>query len=904
MAIGTFGSFTQARLAIYAAQTGLSITGNNISNINTVGYTRQRLDQSSLHVGGTDRYANANDVRTGQGVLCTGVSQLRDPYLDIRYRSASADFGYLDSKLGGMQQIASILDEVAKGEQTEGKGFGILGAYIDEIRKALGNLTEQTGHAEYDRQVKAAAEKVAGRFNEYANKLQQLYDNTVQGFEKDVTKVNGLLTSIRELNEEIRKCDIYGDKALELRDQRNVLIDELSSYVKIDVTYSMEEISPGQEVEKITIKLDDANPDPSVLSDTATLIDGIYAAQLSIDQVPQWRELDPKDTTTWPYVDAAGNPVMTKAEAAEAKVANPAYATDNTQPKYLKADGTPTDDIAEAAPARTLNPEADLTQPNAAGNEWYLDADGAVTTDPNLSQATYEANPDYKPYLDGKGQPTADADEAKLVNNPNFNLTLSELRDRKGYLHYVIEKQTPVELKLGDPGYQDAIDNLGKVVQTKDPDTGDLHVVSYVKSGEDGNGDPIYTKNEYIRVMSKAVSLDDNDLYGALQSERELLTEAGEFTDTSIIDGSNENSLSCDENAIKKRGIPYYQRSLDLLAQQLANALNQANQGYRYDTNGNYITQVLDADGNPLVDENTGKLVGAPISITYEVKDAAGNTVLDDNGDPVTAEYFLSKNTEWDKQEVWDSLPDEVKTALGATGETGSKAVEAYLKQPQTHQVQDTDADGKPLFDGNGDPVMVDVPYTDENGKPITLGVFDGGNLFSNHGNSDDDTNITASNISVSHSWSKNAISIVNSFQCAIGDEENPPDAEPASGDSSNILHLQNLFTTKMDYIPNSLLSTMDSSGESMFNGSFSEMWENIGSILGNDQTVTNDSLNTSYQTALSIDTSRDSVSSVDFNDEAMNLMMYAKSYNAACRLMTTIDTVLDKLINNTGVTT
>ena len=107
-----------------------------------------------------------------------------------------------------------------------------------------------------------------------------------------------------------------------------------------------------------------------------------------------------------------------------------------------------------------------------------------------------------------------------------------------------------------------------------------------------------------------------------------------------------------------------------------------------------------------------------------------------------------------------------------------------------------------------------------------------------------------------------------------------------------------------MDYIPNSLLSTMDSSGESMFNGSFSEMWENIGSILGNDQTVTNDSLNTSYQTALSIDTSRDSVSSVDFNDEAMNLMMYAKSYNAACRLMTTIDTVLDKLINNTGVTT
>ena len=62
--------------------------------------------------------------------------------------------------------------------------------------------------------------------------------------------------------------------------------------------------------------------------------------------------------------------------------------------------------------------------------------------------------------------------------------------------------------------------------------------------------------------------------------------------------------------------------------------------------------------------------------------------------------------------------------------------------------------------------------------------------------------------------------------------------------------------------------------------------------------------LETYYENALSIDTDRASVSSVDFNDEAMNLMMYAKSYNAACRLMTTIDSVLDKLINNTGMTT
>ena len=904
MAIGTFGSFTQARLAIYAAQTGLSITGNNISNINTLGYTRQRLDQTSLHVGGSDRYANAADVRTGQGVLCTGVSQLRDPYLDIRFRSSNADVGYMDAKLSGLQQIASILDEVGKGEQTEGDDFGILGAGLEEIRKALGNLTTETGHAEFDRQVKAAVEKVVGRFNDYAAKLEQLYNNTVTGLEKKVEKVNGLLTGIRELNEEIRKCDSHDDNALELRDQRNVLIDELSGYIKIDVTYSMEEICPGQEVEKITIKLDDANPDPTSVTDTATLIDGVYAAQISIDQVAQKRELDPKDTTTWPYLGADGKPAMFPEDAAEARIPNPnfdaAQDPSDTNPRYLMADGTPTNDPAQAAPARTLNPKADLTRPNAVGNEWYLDADGAVTTDPNLSQISYEANPDYKPYLNGKGQPTADESEAKLVNNPNFNMTVSELRDRKGYLHYITEKQTPIELrKDGDAAaYQEAIDNLGKTIKNRDPDTGNMHIVSYRESGKDENGDPIYTKYEYVQVLSTPVHLDDNDLHGALQADRELLTEKGEFMDTSIIDGTNEDALSCDEKARSKRGIPYFQKSLDLLANQLANAINGANQGYRYDDQGNYIGLVMGEDGEPMVDEDTGRVIGMPVSIPYQKLDENGAPMVDDDGNAVMGEYKLNKDTKWDKPEVWDALPKEVKTALEATGKTGTEAVKAYLSQPQTHQVQKTDQAGKPMFDQNGNPIMEEVPYTDEDGNPITMGIFEGAVLLSNHNNGDDTTNITARNISISNSWSNNAVSVIRSFQCG------PGESEPASGDSKNVLHMQNLFHTKMDYVPSDLFSTRDATGDSMFNGTFSEMWENMGGILGNDQDVTNNSLTTSYKTTLQIDTNRDSVSSVDFNDEAMNLMMYAKSLNAACRLMTTIDTVLDKLINNTGVTT
>ena len=896
MSIGTFGSFTQARLAIYAAQSGLSITGNNISNVNTKGYTRQRLDQGSLHIGGTDRYANPSDVRTGQGVLCTGVSQLRDPYLDIRFRSVNASVGANDVMLGGLEQIASILDEVGKGEQTEGEDFGILHAQIMDLFKALGDVTDQTGHAEYNRQVRAAAEKLSRYFNQYATKLQQVHDNAVTAYEQDIKTVNGILSSIREYNEEIRNCDIHGDKALELRDQRNVLLDELSQYMKINVVYSMEEIAPGVEVEKCTVKLDNANPDPSVLTDEAILVDGIYVGQLEIDQVPAMRELDPLDKTTWPYLDANGNPTMFKDDAAEALVPNPNFnagaADSDTNP-----DGTATNDPAQAAKAKTLNDKADFTQANSTANPWYLDEAGNPTDDPAKSAATYQENPDYVPYLDGKNNPTKNLEDAKLVNNPNYSLTLSELRDRQGYLHYITERQIPEVFKKGDTingvTYDDIKELAGKKqpITEIDPHTGNKILTNYYISGRDANGDPIYTKQAFVQILSTPVSFDDNDFYGALQSDRELLTEEGEFTDLSIIKGTNENPLYCDEKAASKRGIPYYQRSLDLLANQIAKVLNDANKGYYVDNNDNYVGQILNADGTPKLHEVTGKPMGGPVTVEYEKKDNSTTPPT------TTTESYALKHGDTkeslDKVDpnIWKTMQEQFDAAQAAgliDADAKLETVEDYLEVPQMKQVTDPADPTKTTWEA------VKTP----DGQTVSNGIFTGGNLFSNHGAGDDDTNITASNISVSHSWSEGAIDMVQSFECP------PEETKPVSGANGGFLHFQNLVNKKFDFIPSDLFETRDGSGDVMFNGTFAEMFENIQSVLGNDINVTKSGLNAAYQSATEVDTNRDSVSAVDFNDEAMNLMMYAKSYNAACRLMTTIDSVLEKLVNGTGVTT
>ena len=122
--IGTFDSFTTARLGIYAAQHGLRVTGNNISNLNTDRYTRQRVDQKSFKTGGNDMYRSI-----------FGINQVRDPYLDIRYRNTASDVGYTQTMLNGLKEIADTLDEVGKGSGEDGLLYAQLQDLADSLRR-------------------------------------------------------------------------------------------------------------------------------------------------------------------------------------------------------------------------------------------------------------------------------------------------------------------------------------------------------------------------------------------------------------------------------------------------------------------------------------------------------------------------------------------------------------------------------------------------------------------------------------------------------------------------------------------------------------------------------------------------------------------------------------------------
>ncbi len=883
--IGTFSSFTTARLGIYASQASLNITGNNIANINTTGYTRQRLDLVSLYSKNTGKYANVFNTNIGYGVLTESRTQLRDPFLDIRYRNENTNLAANAEKYNGLYQLSHTLDEVNKGTEKD-KGYGVIQACLKNFVTALEELHKNVGSQEFDRQVRGEAESLTTFFKEAAKALQSVYDGKKEEFTQTIKETNLLLTDIRDLNEQIRTAALYGDNALELRDKRNLDLDKLSEMMHINVEYSMERVDQFTEVEKLTVTIAGSKgPDGKPIK----LIDGIYGAQISLQE----REPAMNPNADASKILAAKDQALADAEAANAK---------DQDPWKTKFETAKTD--AETTARATAEQENDKTQSpwkeryeNAikkAGDEARAAAEKEFKDDPDkdakVAAAVQEAEEAAEKKIDDERDATIQAEVDKAVKDAERQVE----KERQAAIAEAAEK---------DPNLAAAVEKYGKYLKEDGTATNDLY-----KKDADGaivyeDGKPVYAddvmtyenekfllqvdplKDRRERLMidsntvskkSEVVELNDTVLYGKIQSQRELLTEEGEYaSETDLNKNTDPPRLSGDPDASSKRGIPFYQKALNSLARQFAEEFNQANQlpaTTVYQMNQATAGTVADtdtfkdADGNPLeytytaADGTTQTKQITVKDVTKEVeqekRDENGNVVLDPNGDPVM-----------EKVRVPYTLKD---VANGTITEEEYAQAGAMLNVLAEKGVKD------PLYE-----------------------FYDGGVLFSNNGNTNDPSNITASNITISHGWATETVHILN---------DKRPDSYREDGSvihhtsrNENIQHMITLFDKQLEYDARDMQA--DSAATlPIFKGSFREVYTTIEGILGTEQNITGGKMDNYQLMTLNLENDRQSVSGVDLNDEATNMMQFSKSYAAACRLLTTIDSMLDKLINGTAI--
>ncbi len=243
----TFAGFSVARGALTASQKALDVTGQNISNVYTAGYTRQRLDQVSMSMGyGNYSYSNYT-AQVGNGVLITGISQIRDPYLDIQYRNQMANVGASDSKNSILEQVEGVFDETMKSS--------IKDAFSDLESKLL-DLANSTGSELDDSIVRASMQSLVNIFHANATNLADKRDQITDDFENNsIRQVNALLKDIAELNKSIKNSHVLGYPALELQDERNNKLDELASYIPIEVIRTDEKLSSTEKVENVQVNI-------------------------------------------------------------------------------------------------------------------------------------------------------------------------------------------------------------------------------------------------------------------------------------------------------------------------------------------------------------------------------------------------------------------------------------------------------------------------------------------------------------------------------------------------------------------------------------------------------------------------------------------------------------------------
>lgn len=266
----TFSGYYIAESGIQAARANLQITGQNMSNVNTDGYTRQRVRTHSIAaVGNTMRYSNT-DTCIGQGVSTDGTEQIRDPFLDVRYRRENPKANDTSIQKSALSDIEDIVDESTKsGIDTQMK----------DLISQLQTLSKTPGDAVTESTVKTSASMLVKMFNNMASQMKEIKEQQL-GYLQDtgIKSANELLSNIAELNKEIKSADVSGSSDLELLDARNTMIDQLSQYCNIEVDANPVPVGSGRTVDELSINLIGKN------GEKYNLVDNDKYAQFSLDK--------------------------------------------------------------------------------------------------------------------------------------------------------------------------------------------------------------------------------------------------------------------------------------------------------------------------------------------------------------------------------------------------------------------------------------------------------------------------------------------------------------------------------------------------------------------------------------------------------------------------------------------
>ncbi|KAA8678164.1 flagellar hook-associated protein FlgK [Clostridium sp. WLY-B-L2] len=221
---GLFSIFNTAKSGLFSQQTAINVTSHNIANANTDGYSRQRADLVTTPpytMPSMNSPASAGQL--GTGVTVASIDRIRDIFLDYQVRVQMGVSGQYTAKDKYLTQVENALNEPTD------TGISSL------IQQFFSSWQDLSGSTENTSTVAQQAYQLTNSINSTYSQLTSIKDNTNTEIKNLVVDINGMLSQISKLNQQIKDVKISGQNPNDLMDSRDLLLDQLSSEFGITI---------------------------------------------------------------------------------------------------------------------------------------------------------------------------------------------------------------------------------------------------------------------------------------------------------------------------------------------------------------------------------------------------------------------------------------------------------------------------------------------------------------------------------------------------------------------------------------------------------------------------------------------------------------------------------------------
>jgi len=214
MSISTFTGLETALRGLMAQQQALDVTGQNITNASTPGYTRQRVTLATtpgLQIG--------PGLLLGTGVTVTGYQRMRDSFLDTQLRAQTMLQGSAQAAQDGLGQIEGVINEPSDSG---------LNSLLSQYWSAWQNVANSPQDMATRQALVEAATSLADGFNSVASQLSTIQAQTGQNVTLTLQQVNSSAQTLQSLNTAIANATAAGNTPNDLLDQRDLVLDDLA----------------------------------------------------------------------------------------------------------------------------------------------------------------------------------------------------------------------------------------------------------------------------------------------------------------------------------------------------------------------------------------------------------------------------------------------------------------------------------------------------------------------------------------------------------------------------------------------------------------------------------------------------------------------------------------------------